>query len=125
MLYRLAADLVVLIHLAFVVFVVLGGLLAFRWSRALLIHLPAALWGVLIEWTGGVCPLTPLEVTLRQLGGEAGYAGGFVERYLVPVLYPQALARPIQIGLGAVVVVANTVVYAVWWRRRSGARRPS
>jgi hypothetical protein len=115
--YRLAADLVVLLHLAFVAFVVLGGVLAFRWPRAPWLHLPAAVWGVLIEWSGGGCPLTPLEIVLRQLGGEAGYAGGFIEHYVLPVLYPRELTRPIQVVLGAAVLLANLVIYGLWWRR--------
>lgn len=116
--YRIAADLVVLVHLAFVAFVVLGGVLAFRWPRAGWVHLPAALWGVLIEWTGGVCPLTPLEIALRRRGGEAGYAGGFVEHYVLPLLYPSALTRPVQIALGAGVVLANVVIYWLVFRAR-------
>jgi len=118
MLYRLAADFVVLLHLGFVAFVLAGGLLSFRWPRARWIHLPAAVWGVLIEWTGGVCPLTPLENSLRRLGGEAGYAGGFVEQYLVPLLYPRALTRPMQVALGAGVILANVLIYGWWWWRR-------
>lgn len=119
--YRVAADLVVLVHLAFVAFVVLGGVLAFRWPRARWVHLPAALWGVLIEWTGGTCPLTPLEVALRRRGGEAGYAGGFVEHYVLPVLYPNALTRPVQAALGAGVVLANVAIY--WLVRRAARSR--
>lgn len=121
--YRAAADLVVLVHVAFVAFVVLGGVLVFRWPRARWVHLPAALWGVLIEWTGGVCPLTPLEIALRRRGGEAGYAGGFVEHYVLPVLYPNELTRPVQVALGAGVVLANVVIYGWWWRRRAAQSR--
>ena len=122
MIFRVAADCVVVAHLAFVVFVVLGGLLVFRWPRAPWVHLPAAAWGVFIELGGGVCPLTPLENALRRLGGEAGYGGGFVEHYLLPVLYPQALTRPAQMGLGGLVVVVNALLYGYWWRvRRSSA----
>ncbi len=117
--YRLAADLVVLLHLAFVAFVIAGGLLCFRWPRARWLHLPAAAWGVLIEWTGGVCPLTPLENALRRLGGAAGYSGGFVAHYVVPLLYPGELTRPVQAALGAGVILVNVAVYG-WWL---GARR--
>ena len=127
MAYRVAADLVVLVHLAFVAFVVLGGVLTFRWPRARWVHLPAALWGVLIEWTGGVCPLTPLEVALRRRGGEAGYAGGFVEHYVLPLLYPSELTRRVQIALGVGVVCVNLVIYGLWWRRvraRRATARP-
>jgi len=115
--YRLLADAVLLIHLAFVVFVVAGGLLCLRWPRTAYLHLPAAIWGVVIEWSGGVCPLTPLENWLRRLGGAAGYGGGFVEHYLIPVLYPAALTRGTQVALGAVMLAVNIVIYVVCWRR--------
>src|SRR6185295_10526499 len=123
MLYRLLADLVVVLHLAFVLFVVLGGLLALRWARAAWFHIPAAIWGAGIEFVQGICPLTPLENHLRQLGGEAGYSGGFVEHYLLPVLYPAGLSQNVQLGLGLFVLVLNVTVYAVVWRRRSRRRR--
>src|SRR5262245_25755266 len=123
MLYRLLADLVVLVHFGFVLFVVLGGLLALRWPRAAWFHLPAAIWGAGIEFVQGICPLTPLENHLRRLGGEAGYAGGFVEHYLLPVLYPAGLDQNIQIGIGLFVLLLNVTIYAVVWhrsRRRAG-----
>lgn len=111
----------VVVHLAFVLFVVLGGLLVLRWPRVAWVHLPAAAWGVAIELAGWICPLTPLEVRLRRLGGGAGYAGGFVETYLLPVLYPRGLTREVQVVLAALVVAVNLVVYtaALWRRRRS------
>ena len=118
MIYRLLADFIVLLHLGFVVFVTLGGLLAFRWRRAPLIHLPAALWGVWIELSGGICPLTPLENWLRVQGGGSAYSGGFVEHYVLPVLYPAELTREIQYLLAGAVVVANLLVYAALWRHR-------
>src|SRR5262245_64645941 len=107
MLYRCLADAVVLVHLAFVAFVVAGGLVVLRWPRAAWLHVPAALWGAAVEWSGAVCPLTPLEVTLRRWGGEAGYTGGFVEHSVLPLLYPAALTRGIQVVLGSLVVVIN------------------
>lgn len=122
MLYRFLADLVVALHFAFVLFVVLGGLFALRWPRAAWLHLPAAIWGAGIEFLAGVCPLTPLENRLRRLGGEAGYSGGFVEHYLLPVLYPAGLTREVQLALGTFVVALNVVIYAMVWRRR---RSPS
>ncbi len=126
MLYRLLADLVVVLHVGFVLFVVLGGLLALRWPRAAWLHLPAAIWGAAIEFVAGICPLTPLENRLRRLGGEAGYSGGFVEHYVLPVLYPAGLSRGVQLALGAVVVVLNVAVYAVVWRRwRRKKSRPA
>lgn len=117
--YRVLADLVVVLHLGFVVFVVLGGLLVLRWGWVAWLHLPAALWGALIEFGGWVCPLTPLEQWLRRRAGESGYEGGFVEHYVLPVLYPGDLTRELQIALGAGVVVVNLGIYAwVLWRRR-------
>ena len=116
--YRGAADLVLVVHFAFVAFVVLGGLLALRWPRVAWAHIPVALYGALIEFAGFVCPLTPLEVWLRRQGGEAGYEGGFVEQYITAALYPTGLTREVQVALGVGVLLINAVVYAVWWRRR-------
>ncbi|MCL6504721.1 MAG: DUF2784 domain-containing protein [Pirellulales bacterium] len=121
MIARLAADLVLVVHAAFVLFVVLGGLAALRWPRVAWLHLPAALWGVLIEWCGWVCPLTPLEKWLRRVAGQAGYEGGFIEHYVVRWLYPPGLDRRYQVLLGLAVLLVNGVVYAVWacrWRQR-------
>ena len=92
---------------------VLGGLLVLRWRRAAWVHLPAAVWGVVIEWAGWICPLTPLENQLRKLGGEAGYPGGFVEHYVLPALYPAGLTREVQLALGILVIVLNAVVYSL------------
>jgi hypothetical protein len=118
-LFRLAADLVACLHLAFILFVVLGGLLVLRWPRWAWFHLPAVGWGALIELMGWICPLTPLENRLRLEAGTAGYEGGFVEHYLLPVLYPAHLSRSIQIFLGLGVLLINFFVYG-WprWRRR-------
>jgi hypothetical protein len=117
-LYRLAADLLVLVHVVFVAYVVLGGLLVLRRPGTAWIHLPAALWGIAIEWTGGVCPLTPLENTLRAWGGQAGYPGGFVAHYLLPVLYPAQLTRGLQFSLGLGVLLANVGIYGWLLLRR-------
>ncbi|RWA48960.1 hypothetical protein AU476_31445 [Cupriavidus sp. UYMSc13B] len=116
------ADLVVIMHGLFILFVVAGGLLVLRWPRVAWLHLPAAVWGVLIEWSGWICPLTPLENTLRQTAGQAGYSGGFVERYLLPLIYPAGLTPAVQLWLGLVVLGVNVAVYALWWRRRRAAR---
>jgi hypothetical protein len=106
------ADLVVLVHLAFIVFVVAGGL-AVLWRRRMAwLHLPAAAWGVFIEVSGGICPLTPLEQDLRDRAGQAGYEGGFVEHYVVALIYPEALTRELQFVLAGLVVVVNVAVYA-------------
>ncbi len=122
MLYRALADLVLVFHFAFVLFVVLGGFLALRWPRVAWVHVPVAVWGAGIEFVQGTCPLTPLENRLRRLGGEAGYSGGFIEHYIIPVLYPSGLNRGIQLGLGIFVVLLNVTVYAVLWRRRARGR---
>jgi hypothetical protein len=108
--YRVLADAVVLLHAAFVVFVVLGGLLALRWPRAAWIHLPVVAWGAGIEFLGGFCPLTPLENRWRRLAGEDGYPGGFVEHYVIGALYPDGLTRTTQLALGVVVVIVNAAV---------------
>lgn len=118
MLFRLAADAVLLLHLGFIVFVLLGGLLALRWRRVPLLHLPAAAWGVYIELSGGLCPLTPLENRLRALAGQAGFEGGFIEHYLLPLIYPAGLTRDTQFVLAGVVVIVNLLAYGFVLRRR-------
>ncbi|MGH8229334.1 MAG: DUF2784 domain-containing protein [Steroidobacteraceae bacterium] len=109
--WKLLADTVVLLHLAFVVFVVIGGFLAWRFRIALFAHVPALLWGIWIELSGWICPLTPLENHLRALAGEAGYTGGFVEHYILPVLYPPGLTRAAQWVLAAVLIALNAIAY--------------
>ena len=113
MIYRVLADLVLVVHLCFVLFVVLGGLAVLRWPRLALLHVPAAAWGVLIEYSGWICPLTPLENSLRGKGGEAGYSGGFIQHYIQPILYPAGLTRPVQLVLGSIVLVLNLAAYAI------------
>lgn len=122
--FPLLADLVVALHALFVVFVVAGGLLVLRWPRVAWLHLPAAAWGALIEFFGWVCPLTPLEQWLRRLAGEAGYRGGFIEHYVLPVLYPAGLTRGVQLGLGALVVAVNVAVYWSVLRRGRASGPP-
>ena len=112
MTYKLLADFVFIIHFAFVVFVVLGGLAVLKVPRLAWLHLPAVAWGALIEFAGWICPLTPWEQSLRRLAGEEGYSGGFVEYYLLPILYPEGLTREIQIVLGVLVLAINAVAYA-------------
>ena len=121
----LLADLLVVVHVGFVAFVVLGGLLVLRWPRIAWLHIPAAVWGAWIEVTGGICPLTPLENRLRVEAGEAGYQTSFVEHYLLPVLYPEGLTREVQWALAAVVIAVNGAIYTLVWRqqRRQAARR--
>lgn len=122
LIYRLLADATVVAHLAFVLFVVGGGLLVLRWPRLAWLHLPAAIWGAFIEFAGWICPLTPLENWLRRRGGEQGYDVSFVEHYLIPVLYPEALSREMQWMLGSLVLVINLTVYALVFRRHARIR---
>jgi len=112
------ADAVVVFHLMFILFAVLGGLLVWRWHGLVWLHVPAALWGVLVELMHWPCPLTPLEHSLRLAAGQAGSSGGVVEHYLLPIIYPAGLTPQIQIGLGVFVLLLNTLIYGVLlWRR--------
>ncbi len=122
MLYRIAADTLVVVHLAFVTFVVFGGLLLVLWRRLIWVHLPAALWGAAIEFLGFICPLTPMENYFRRQAGLAEYHTGFVERYVLPLLYPERLTRSLQVSLGLAVVIINVGIYA-WLYRRWSRRR--
>jgi len=117
MLYRIAADGILALHLAFVLFALLGGLLVLRSPGLAWLHLPAVAWAAFVEITGRLCPLTPLEVALRQAAGDAGYAGDFLEHYLVAVIYPEGLTHDLQIILGATVLVVNVAIYAAVLRR--------
>ena len=120
MIYRALADLVVVLHLAFIVFVVAGGFLALRYRWAPFLHLPAALWGAFIEVSGAVCPLTPLENALRRAAGSSGYSGGFIDHYVIPIVYPSGLSQRVQLVLAGLVVLVNALVYLVVWHRRTG-----
>ena len=122
MLYRGLADLTLVTHLCFVLFVILGGLLALRWPRVAWVHIPVALYGATIEFIGFICPLTPLETWLRRRGGEAGYEGGFIEHYITAAIYPTGLTREIQLVLGVAVLTINIIVYTIWMRRRKAQR---
>jgi hypothetical protein len=117
MILRLAADAVLVIHLAFVVFVLVGGVLVLRRGIWALVHLPAVAWGTYTELCGTICPLTPLENSLRRSAGAAGYDGGFVEHYLIPLIYPAGLTPRVQVVLGLVVLAVNVPVYALAWRK--------
>lgn len=119
MFYRIAADLVVLVHFAFVLFVALGGFLVIRWNGLAWVHLPVAIYGAVIEFIGFLCPLTPLENWLRRKGGQAGYDGGFVETYLMKILYPDGLTRRVEITLGIIVIVLNVIAYGIAIKRRT------
>ena len=121
MLWRLAADAVVWLHLAFILFVLFGALVVLCWPRVAWLHVPAVTWGAAVELLHLYCPLTPLENRLREAAGQAGYTGGFVEHYLIPVIYPAGLTPQVQLWLGAVVLLINVPVYLwlIWrWIRR-------
>jgi hypothetical protein len=111
MIYRVLADLTLLLHLAFIFFVLLGGLLCLHRTLWAWVHLPAATWGIWVEWSGRICPLTPLENHFRRLASGQGYKGGFVEHYLVPVVYPNSLNSSVQLLLGFIVIIINLFIY--------------
>lgn len=110
-------ELVVLVHFAFIVWVVAGGFLVIRWWWLALLHVPALVWAVLLEWNGWICPLTPLEKRLRAERGVSVYDGGFIENYILPVIYPEGLTREIQMGLAVGLLLLNVIAYAVVVRR--------
>ena len=124
MITRFLADVIVLVHLAFILFVAVGGLLVLRWPKLAWAHLPAVVWGALIELAGWICPLTPLENRLRGAAGEAAFAGGFIDRYIMPIVYPAGLTRGMQLTLGTIVIAVNLVVYGslVLRRKRMSSR---
>lgn len=117
------ADLVLVVHFAFVLFVVFGGLLALRWPRVAWAHIPAVAWGVAIELGGWICPLTPVENRLRVLAGEETYRGDFMARCVMPVLYPEGLTREAQVALALAAFALNVAIYLVIarprWRERT------
>ena len=118
MLYRFLADTLVVFHFSFILFVVFGGFLALRWPRLVYAHIPAMLWGVLIELSGWICPLTPLENHFRLLSGEQGYQGGYIEHYLIPLIYPVDLTRTLQFIFGGLVIVINLLAYSLFIYRK-------
>jgi hypothetical protein len=120
--FRILADATVVLHLLFVAFVIGGGVLVLRWPRVAWVHLPAAAWGAWVEFAGWMCPLTPLENWLRQQGGGAIYTSSFIERYLLPVLYPSTLSREMQWALGVLVLLVNTAMYVLVIRSRRERR---
>ncbi len=122
MLYGVLADFVVMVHFAFVLFAVLGGFFVLRWKRCAWLHVPVVLWAALIEFTGWICPLTPLENWLRARGGAVGYRSSFIEHYIFPVLYPTHLTRQLQITLGLLVLGINLGIYGWVWRRAAKSK---
>ena len=123
MAYRIAADIVLLLHLAFIVLVVAGALLVLWFPRFAWVHLPAAAWGTFVELTGRICPLTTLEISLRHAAGQEGYATSFVEQYIVPVIYPAGLTRNLQFWLAGIVVAVNAILYGWILLRRAKSKR--
>jgi hypothetical protein len=121
--WRILADLTVVLHFGFAAFVVFGGFLAWKWRRVAFAHPAALAWGFWVEISGRICPLTPLEIHLRQLAGEAGYQGGFLEHYLVPLLYPPGLTRADQWVLAALLLAINIVAYGALLRPHRHLRR--
>lgn len=119
MFFSLLADLAVLIHALFILFVVGGGILVRRWPRLVWLHLPAALWGGVIMLTGATCPLTHLEIYWRRLSGAGGYSGSFIEHYLEPLIYPKGLTTQMQVLMGLGVLLLNGAIYFTLWRRRA------
>jgi hypothetical protein len=116
---RALGDAVVVIHLAFIAFVLCGGALVIRWRGVAWLHLPAVVWGAYAELTSTICPLTPLENALRMRAGQAGYEGGFVEHYVLPIIYPAGLTPQAQTVIGVIVIAVNVVLYAIAWRRKT------
>lgn len=117
MIHRFLADAILVLHLGFILFVVLGGFLVLRWPRLVWLHVPAFAWGAAIEFGGWVCPLTPLEKSLRELGGEVAWSGGFIEHYVTALIYPDGLTRNIQFLIGAAVLAINAAIYLRLWKR--------
>ena len=125
MFYRILADIVVVVHFSFVLFVLFGGILALKWKRLVWLHVPAFLWGSLIEFLGWLCPLTHLEYWLTEKAGAVPYQSGFIEYYIVPLLYPAVLTRELQILFGFFVIAVNVIVYGcLLWRSYRGAASP-
>jgi len=125
MLYKVLADAIVLAHVGFIVFAVFGGILILKWRRVVWLHIPAVIWAFVVEVSPWYCPLTPWEIRLRELGGASGYETGFIEHYLIPVLYPAALTGTLELLLGLSVLLINVAVYTWVWRRLSASAKLS
>ena len=113
MIYSFLADLLVVFHLVFILYVIAGALLITKWPKTLWLHLPSCFWGMTVEFTGWICPLTPWEIQLRRLAGEEGYTGSFIEHYLIPIIYPSGLTREVQMLLGGTVLIVNLSLYTL------------
>lgn len=120
--YGILAGVIIVAHFLFIAFVAAGGLLVLRWPSLAWVHLPAVVWGVVVELTGWICPLTPLENYLRQLAGKSSYSGDFIEQYLIPVIYPANLTAATQYILGGLVIAVNLVIYTIIIRKQRALR---
>ena len=118
MVERLFADFLVLFHFVFILFVIIGGFLVIRWRWIIWLHIPCAIWGALIEFAGWICPLTPWENYLRVAAGSSGYSGGFIEHYIIPIIYPSGLTRELQLIFGGVVILINIIAYVLVFIKR-------
>ena len=124
MIYSFLADLLVVFHLVFILYVIAGALLIFKWPKTLWLHLPSCFWGMTVEFTGWICPLTPWEFQLRRLAGEEGYTGSFIEHYLIPIIYPSGLTREVQMVLGGTVLIVNLSLYTLILIKRRNRKTP-
>ena len=124
MIYSFLADLLVLFHLVFILYVIAGALLITKWVKTLWLHLPSCFWGMTVEFTGWICLLTPWEIQLRRLASEEGYTGSFIEQYLIPIIYPSGLNREIQMVLGGTVLIVNLSLYTLILIKRRKRKTP-
>ena len=124
MIYSFLADLLVVFHLVFILYVIAGALLIFKWTKTLWLHLPSCFWGMTVEFTGWICPLTPWEIQLRRLAGEEGYSESFIEHYLIPIIYPSGLNWEIQMLLGSIVLIVNLSLYTLILIKRRKRKTP-
>lgn len=124
MIYSFLADLLVVFHLVFILYVIAGALLIIKWPKTLWLHLPSCFWGMTVEFTGWICPLTPWEIQLRRLAGEEGYTGSFIEHYLIPIIYPSGLTREVQMVLGGTVLIVNLSLYTLILIKRRNRKTP-
>ena len=124
MIYSFLADLLVVFHLVFILYVIAGALLIFKWPKTLWLHLPSCFWGMTVEFIGWICPLTTWEIQLRRLAGEEGYTRSFIEHYLIPIIYPSGLNREIQMLMGSIVLIVNLSLYTLILIKRRKRKTP-
>ena len=124
MIYSFLADLLVVFHLVFILYGIAGAMLIFKWPKTIWLHLPSCFWGMTVEFTGWICPLTPWEIQLRRLAGEEGYTESFIEHYLILIIYPSGLNREIQMLLGSIVLIVNLSLYTLILIKRRKRKTP-